>query len=113
MDLPHFTMKLKNKVFVVTGAGSGIGRELVLQLLEEGSEIAGVDINQKAMEETKNLSGAKSENMSLHLVNIADKTAVENLPNEVIKEHGHVDGIINNAGIIQPFVKVNNLDYDA
>ncbi len=106
-------MKLKNKVFVVTGAGSGIGRELVLQLLEEGSEIAGVDINQKAMEETKNLSGAKSENMSLHLVNIADKTAVENLPNEVIKEHGHVDGIINNAGIIQPFVKVNNLDYDA
>ena len=47
------------------------------------------------------------------VVNVSDRQAVEALPAEVIAAHSAVDGIINNAGIIQPFVRLNDLQYDA
>lgn len=103
-------MKVSGKVIVVTGAGSGMGRELTLQLVERGAKVAMVDINEKGLEETASLAGGK--NVSQHIVNITDRQKVEQLPAEVIRQHGAVDGIINNAGIIQPFVHVKDLDYD-
>jgi short-subunit dehydrogenase len=47
------------------------------------------------------------------VLNITDKAAVEQLPEQLIALHGSVDGLINNAGIIQPFVKIKDLQYDA
>lgn len=105
-------MRLENKVLVVTGGGSGIGRELVLQLLAKGSRVAAVDIDASSLQETVDLTGSMIERLSTHVVNIADKEAVEQLPEQIIAEHGAVDGVINNAGIIQPFVRVNELDYE-
>jgi short-subunit dehydrogenase len=105
-------MQIKNKVFVVTGGGSGIGREMVLNLLKKGAKVAMVDIHEDAMKESRDLSGDLGKRTSLHVVNIADKVAVESLPDQVIAKHGQVDVVINNAGIIQPFVRVNDLSYD-
>jgi NADP-dependent 3-hydroxy acid dehydrogenase YdfG len=45
------------------------------------------------------------------VVNVADRSAVEALPTDIIGRFGSVDCIINNAGIIQPFTKLNDLDY--
>lgn len=104
-------MKVQNKVIVVTGGGSGMGRELVLQLLKKGAKVAAADINEDSLKETAKLSN-NSENLSIHIVNIADRSRVEAFPEQVISKHGTVDGIINNAGIIQPFVDVNDLDYE-
>ncbi|HSM57572.1 MAG TPA: SDR family NAD(P)-dependent oxidoreductase [Candidatus Sulfomarinibacteraceae bacterium] len=104
-------MKLANKVLVVTGGGSGIGRELVLQLLAKGSRVAAVDISESSLQETTELVGSMRDRLSTHVVNIAEKEAVEQLPEQVIAAHGTVDGVINNAGIIQPFVRVGELDY--
>jgi short-subunit dehydrogenase len=106
-------MKVQNKVFVVTGGGNGIGRELVLNLLSKGSSVAAVDINEAALQETVELAANKKDKLSTHIVNITDKDAVAALPEQIIVRHGAVDSIINNAGIIQPFVKVNDLDYTA
>ena len=106
-------MKVENKVIVVTGGGNGIGRELVLHLLARGAKVAAVDIDQAALQATVDLAGDKKANLSTHIVNITDKEAVEALPEQVIAQHGAVDGIINNAGIIQPFVKLNELEYPA
>jgi short-subunit dehydrogenase len=105
-------MKVLDKVVVVTGAGGGIGRELVLNLLSKGASVAAVDINMEALGETINQAGEKSVKLSTHYVNLADRAAVEELPEQVIAHHGTVDGIINNAGIIQPFVNVNELEYE-
>lgn len=105
-------MRTENKVIVVTGGGNGIGRELVLQLVEKGSRVAAVDINQQGLEETVKLAGVKQDQISIHVVNIMDREAVEALPEAVIKKHGTVDGLINCAGIIQRFVRVNDLDYN-
>jgi NAD(P)-dependent dehydrogenase (short-subunit alcohol dehydrogenase family) len=106
-------MKVKNKVIVVTGGGSGIGREMVLNLLSKGAIVAAVDINESALQETVELAGDKKHDLSAYIANITDKEAVEALPDQVIEKHGVVDGIINNAGIIQPFVKLNDLGYEA
>ena len=44
-------MKIKDKTIVVTGAGGGIGRELVLQLLGRGANVVAIDVNQVALDE--------------------------------------------------------------
>ncbi len=104
-------MKVQNRVVVVTGAGSGIGRELTLLLLSKGANVAGVDLNPAALEETSSLAGLLSNHLQKFVVNVSDRSAVEALPAEIFAHFGAVDCIVNNAGIIQPFIKLNNLDY--
>src|SRR5688572_14707411 len=103
-------MNIENKTIVVTGAGSGIGRALTLALIKRGARVAAVDLNEATLQETAGLAGANQDKVSLHVCNIADREAVEALPQAVIDAHGAVDGLVNNAGIIQPFVKFNDLD---
>lgn len=109
-------MKVQNKVVVVTGAGNGVGRALALALLAQGARVAAVDISAAGLAETRALAdagalaGAAAERLSMHVVDITDKAAVAALPEAVVAEHGAVDGLINNAGIIQPFVPVKDLD---
>ncbi|HRI19613.1 MAG TPA: SDR family oxidoreductase [Panacibacter sp.] len=106
-------MKVKNKVIVVTGGGSGMGRELVLHLLSKDAKVVTVDINENALQETVALAGTKKDALKTFVVNITDRASVEKFFNDAIAAFGFVDGIINNAGIIQPFIKVNELGYDA
>jgi NAD(P)-dependent dehydrogenase (short-subunit alcohol dehydrogenase family) len=106
-------VKVQNKIIVVTGGGNGIGRELVLHLLAKGSRVAAVDIDEARLKETADLTGEKRDRLSLHVANVADRAAVEALPAQVIAEHGALDGLFNVAGIIQPFVRINDLEYAA
>jgi short-subunit dehydrogenase len=106
-------MQVNNKVWVITGGGSGIGQALALHLLEKGARVAIVDIQQSGMQETLRLAGDKNSQLSTHLLNITEQEAVQALPQEVIEAHGQIDGLINNAGIIQPFVRVSELDFTA
>lgn len=103
-------MKINNKVFVVTGAGSGMGRELTIQLVKKGAKVAMVDIKEQSMTETAGLAGENS--VSAHVLNITDRESVLNFPKTVIDIYGVVDGLINNAGIIQPFVDVKDLEFE-
>jgi len=106
-------MQLENKVFVVTGGGNGMGREVVLGLLARGSRVAAVDLNESGLAETAKLAGAASAQLTTHTLNVTDRQAVLALPREVSTAHGQVDGLLNVAGIIQPFVKLKDLDFDA
>ena len=106
-------MKVNNKIIVVTGAGSGMGRALSLALLNKGARVAAVDLNENTLMETAALAGQHQDRISHHVVNVSDRDAVEALPAAVSAAHGAVDGIINNAGIIQPFVRLNELTYEA
>ncbi len=105
-------MILKGKVIVITGAGGGIGQELVVQALSDGAFVAAVDINPEALERTKAAAGENAHRLSLHVANITDSHAVCALPEDVLSVHGKIDAIINNAGIIQPFVPFAELDYE-
>jgi len=106
-------MNIQNKVFVVTGAGGGIGGELVRALVAGGAKVAAVDLKQEPLDTLKNSLGEKSADVSVHALNIADRKAVFLLPNAVVQTHGSVDALINCAGIVQPFVRVNDLDFES
>jgi len=105
-------MRLDGKVIVVTGAGSGMGREITLELVRRRAKVALVDFRKETLAETtalvKTLNGACSE----HLLDVSDAKAVQALPAAVTKSLGPVDALVNNAGIIQPFVKVNDLSME-
>jgi NAD(P)-dependent dehydrogenase (short-subunit alcohol dehydrogenase family) len=101
-------MEIRNKVFVVTGAGNGIGREVALQLLAAGGRVAGVDLNETGLKETAELAQV-GDRFSAHALSITDREAMMALPAQVEDLHGKADGLVNVAGIIQKFVKVVDL----
>lgn len=106
-------MKCTGKVVVVTGAGSGMGRELVFELLRRKARVAGIDRNQTTLEETAELAGAARGGLAIFPFSVTDRALVETLPRLVEQRFGAVDGLINCAGLIQPFVRIADLDFAA
>ena len=102
-------MDLRNKTIVVTGAGSGIGRELSLLLLQKQANVVGIDLNSESLSETQKNAGVGEERFKGIVMDITDNDKVNALPNAIIQHFGSVDGVINNAGIIQKFIMVNDL----
>ena len=105
-------MQLAAKTFVVTGAGSGIGRELTLQLLSKGANVGGVDINSNTLSETGHHANVGEDRFKAFPLDITSQAQVDRLPGEVVAHFGSVDGLINNAGIIQHFKAVNDLSIE-
>lgn len=104
-------MDLKNKVFIVTGGASGIGREIVNGLLSNGSKVAAFDINEQSLRELYNDSILYQEFLTIHRVDITSLEDVIKLSSTLQDTYMTVDGIINNAGIIHPFRTVNELTF--
>ena len=101
-------MELKRKNVIVTGAASGVGKELTKQLLAKGCKVAGVDIsgdNLKKLEEELN-----NPNLKTYTLDVSSEEAILAFRDRYHEDYHDVDVIINNAGIIQPFTKVQHLD---
>lgn len=69
-------MKVKGKVFLVTGGANGMGRELVLNLTKKGAMVVAVDINQQGLEETKEMAGAQAPNIETVVVDITNREII-------------------------------------
>lgn len=91
------------KLAVVTGAGSGMGRELVRQLVSAGADVAMCDVSEENMIETVALATADSPSVKLstHLCDVADEAQVLAFRDAVQSAHetDHIDALFNNAGI--------------
>lgn len=105
-------MRIGGKVFVVTGGGNGIGREVVLGLLRRGARVAAVDLRAEALAETARAAGPAADRLSVHTVDVSDRAAVQALVDEVLAIQGQVDGLLNVAGVIQKFVTFADLPYE-
>ena len=81
----------KNKVALITGAGSGIGRALALQLAEEGCNLALVDWNSETLEETKSFLCKKNISVSTHNFDLRDKDKIYDLPEKIFDLHNNID----------------------
>src|SRR4029077_15218063 len=90
---------LENKVIVLTGGASGIGRECALAYARENATVAILDSNFNAAQDTAGALGGKS--MALH-ADVSDGAAVQSAVATVIKELGRIDAVHNNAGIVGP-----------
>ena len=104
----------QNKVSVVTGAGSGMGRYLALNLAQEGSDVVICDINQKALNETEDLIKAYNVSCSSLNLDLREKNNIDTLVEETISNHGKVDLVFNNAGVVtaSPFLEMKESDWD-
>jgi len=92
-------MNLNDCVAVLTGAGSGIGRALALSLARRGCHLALADIDGHGLSETARMAGKSGVRTSQHKLDVASRAAVAALPHAVVQVHGHVDLVINNAGV--------------
>ncbi|MCP4843404.1 MAG: SDR family NAD(P)-dependent oxidoreductase, partial [Halieaceae bacterium] len=90
---------LNGKIAVVTGAGSGIGRELALQLNRAGCKLHISDISPDGLAGTADLLPRHDVPAESHILDVADKTAVHAWAERIGEVDGHVDVVINNAGV--------------
>jgi short-subunit dehydrogenase len=104
-------LKIRDKVFVVTGGANGMGRQVALLLVAKGARVAVVDIDAAGLKETAALAVPQDHQISTHVVDVADRSATSALPDAVVAAHGAVDGLVNVAGIIHRFARVNDLEF--
>ncbi|TQK69721.1 MULTISPECIES: SDR family oxidoreductase [unclassified Nocardioides] len=91
---------LNNKVVVITGAGSGIGRALAVNLAGKGARLALSDVNEAGLAETAELaSGAGSPDVQTARLDVADREAFASYAAAVADHFGQVNVVINNAGV--------------
>lgn len=91
---------LSNKVVVITGAGSGIGRALAVNLAGKGARLALSDVNEAGLGETVELAvKAGSPDVHTARLDVADKAAFAAYATEVAEHFGQVNVVINNAGV--------------
>jgi len=101
----------RDKVAAITGAGSGMGRALALELASRGCAVAIADIGQTTLNETEALLHQTNVKVSSHLVDVADRAAMERFAADVVHIHGKVNLVFNNAGVSVSNT-VEKLSYD-
>ena len=94
----------KDRLAVVTGGGSGMGRELVIQLASEGCSVATCDVNPDAVAETVRLAEKEAPSgtrITAHTCDVTDERDVNRFRDEVAAQHetDHINLLFNNAGI--------------
>jgi short-subunit dehydrogenase len=104
-------LKIRDKVFVVTGGANGMGRQVALLLVAKGARVAVVDVDVAGLKETAALTAPQAGRISTHMVDVAERSATSALPDAVVAAHGAVDGLVNVAGIIHRFARLNDLEF--
>ncbi|UOE53423.1 SDR family NAD(P)-dependent oxidoreductase [Cytobacillus oceanisediminis] len=98
---------LKNRKIIVTGAASGIGKEVVKQCLHEGASVIACDINEHSLYDLKRSMDDRSD-LHTYQLDVSSYEEVAKFFVYVEAEHSDVDGLVNNAGI---YLAKNILDY--
>lgn len=97
---------LQNKICIVTGAGRGIGRTIAETFAQEGAVVYAMDIREDDLTWTEG-----SNSVFGKFVDICDFVAVKNAVMSIKKEHGRIDVLVNNAGLIS-YEMMSMIDYD-
>lgn len=88
-----------NKVVAVTGAASGIGRALAVDLAGRGADLALSDIDEGGLAETASRARARGVEVTTARLDVADRDAVFAWADQVVADHGRANVIVNNAGV--------------
>lgn len=93
--------ELDDKVSVITGAASGIGRALAMGLWHKGCHLALIDINEDGLHQLQEelIRSTKGRRVSLHIADVGSKVRMKDVSAEVIETHRTIHLLINNAGI--------------
>ena len=90
---------VNGKVILVTGGGQGLGAAICKTLAEDGARVLAADINAGKLENVVKEVTASGGAIKSYAMNVADEKNVEEVVSQIVKEYGHIDAVINNAGI--------------
>lgn len=105
------SMRLKDKVAIITGAAKGIGFATAKRFAQEGAKVMITDVNPDAVKAAVDLIPGSEA----FVMNVTDRASVEAAVDQIMQRHGHIDILINNAGITQDarLVKMTEAQFDA
>jgi NAD(P)-dependent dehydrogenase (short-subunit alcohol dehydrogenase family) len=89
----------RDKVAAITGAGSGMGRELAIELAGRGCHLALSDVNEKGLAETVQLVQGAGVRVTSQRLDVADRAAMHAWADRVVADHGKANLVFNNAGV--------------
>ncbi|MES9683640.1 3-ketoacyl-ACP reductase [Bacillus sp. AFS001701] len=105
-------MRLQDKVAVVTGAGSGMGKAIAVLYAKEGSKVVVSDINVDAANVTVEEIKSNGGNAIAVMANVALENDIQNLIESAVNTFGTVDILVNNAGIMDNFEPAGDIEDD-
>ncbi len=94
-------MKIQGSVIAITGGAQGLGKAMALGLAKKGACLALIDMNTERLDETKNECLALGAHTQTYQCNVTNEPDVEKTFDNIIADFGQLDGLINNAGILQ------------
>lgn len=95
-------MRLSQKVAIVTGAGSGIGRGIAERFAQEGAKVCAADWNLETAAETVALIKQEKGSVFAHKVDVSNWDQVKEMIEQTLKHFGRIDILVNNAGVYLP-----------
>lgn len=107
-------MRVKDKVAIVTGSGTGLGKAIATRLCSEGASVIVADINDEAMHTTVSELTAAGHKASGYKVDVTSRAQLKDLMNTIVEKFGRIDILVNNAGVTRhrPFLELNDEDWN-
>lgn len=104
----------EKRLAVVTGAAQGIGRAIVMELLAQGREVAGLDLNAEQLKELEKVTAQAGYSIITKCIDITKTDKLGEILEALAKEHGGISILVNNAGITcdKLMMQMEEADYD-
>ncbi|MDC5818278.1 SDR family oxidoreductase [Vibrio europaeus] len=94
-------MDLKESVIAITGAGQGLGQMMAVTLAHAGAEMALIDVNEQALRQTQEQCHMLGVKALTYRADVTNEDEVEQVFSDIVTDFGHLDGLVNNAGILR------------
>ena len=107
-------MRLDNKVAIVTGGSSGIGKETVFKFLSEGASVVAADINTETLDQLDNEIAEKFSNKKFtsFKCDVSKEEEIKNLVDHTVEKYKQLNIVFNNAGVGGAFGPITHIDQD-
>ncbi|ENI4128112.1 SDR family oxidoreductase [Vibrio fluvialis] len=103
-------MNLRDSVIVITGAGQGLGQMMAVTLAQAGADLALLDMNEQGLLDTQKQCHMLSAKAIYYVMDVTNEAQVVKTFEDIVIDFGHVDGLINNAGILRDSLLVKVKD---